>query len=112
MHENYYSFLNILEFLRHTMKSMTKDAAQDVAIAGLQYIAGDTEQLSRFVSLTGMSPDEMRQAATTPSFLEAILDFFMGDEPTLLAFAESANIDPQSIPNAKFALSPNSQMDL
>lgn len=93
------------------MKSLSQENAIDIAIAGLQFIAGDNEQLSRFVALTGMGPDEMRQAANSQAFLEAVIDFFMGDEPTLLAFAASANIDPENIPAAKFALSPDSSME-
>jgi len=90
---------------------MTPETASTIAISGLQFIAGDDEQLSRFVSLTGVSPDEMRQVATSPAFLEAVLDFFMGDEPTLLAFAASANLKPQDIPRAKHTLMPQSDME-
>ncbi|MEM9279934.1 MAG: DUF3572 domain-containing protein [Pseudomonadota bacterium] len=85
---------------------MTPETASDMAISGLQFIAGDNEQLSRFVALSGVSPDEMRNMAQTPEFMIAILDYFLGDEPTLLAFAASAAIDPADIPKAKFALDP------
>ncbi len=85
---------------------MTPERASDIAISGLQYIAGDTEELSRFVSLTGIAPNEFRAMATTPGFMTAILDYFLGNEPTLLAFAARADIDPASIKTARFALSP------
>ena len=85
---------------------MTPEAASDIAISGLQFIAGDGEQLSRFVSLCGVSPDEMRTIAHSREFMVAILDYFMGDEPTLLAFAASTNIEPSDIPKAKFCLDP------
>ena len=88
------------------MVLMTPDTAQTIAISGLQYIAGDEEQLSRFIALTGISPDEMREAAGTESFLIAILEFFMGDEPTLLAFSASHNLNPADIQKALYALSP------
>jgi len=39
---------------------MTPDTATSIAISGLQFIAGDEEQISRFIALTGISPDEMR----------------------------------------------------
>ncbi|MEM7216691.1 MAG: DUF3572 domain-containing protein [Pseudomonadota bacterium] len=87
---------------------MTPENASDIAISGLQFIAGDTEQLSRFVSLTGMAPDEIREMAGTSGFMIAILDYLLGDEPTLLAFASGAGIAPEDIQKAKFALDPGS----
>lgn len=85
---------------------MTPDTATSIAISGLQFIAGDEEQLSRFIALTGISPDEMRQAASSDGFLVGVLEFFMGDEPTLLAFTNSQNINPENIRKALYALAP------
>lgn len=85
---------------------MTPDTATSIAISGLQYIAGDEEQISRFIALTGITPDEMREAAGSKSFMIAVLEFFMGDEPTLLAFAASQNMDPADVQRALYSLSP------
>ena len=85
---------------------MTPQSASDIAISGLQYIAGDSEQLARFVALSGMSPADMREIAQTREFMTAVLDYFLGDEPTLLAFAASTNLDPAEIAKAKHALDP------
>ena len=85
---------------------MTPDTATSIAISGLQFIAGDEDQISRFIALTGISPDEMRAAAGSESFLIAVLEFFMGDEPTLLAFAASQNINPEDIQKALYVFSP------
>ncbi len=85
---------------------MTPDTASTIAIAGLQFLAGDPEQLSRFVSLTGMTPDAMRDNANSPEFLGAVLDFFLSDEPTLLAFAAGHDISPEDIQKARFTLVP------
>ena len=90
---------------------MTPETATKIAIDGLQYLAGDTEQLSRFVALTGMAPNDMRNAAASPEFLAAILDFYLGDEPTLLAFAASRNAPPEDIQKARFALVPPSEAE-
>lgn len=85
---------------------MTPEIATRIAIDGLQYLAGDTEQLSRFVALTGMTPTDMRSAANSTEFLGAILDFYLGDEPTLLAFAASRDTKPEDIQKARFILDP------
>ena len=90
---------------------MTPETAADIAISGLQFIAGDSEQLSRFVALSGVAPDEMRSMASSPEFMVAILDYFLGDDPTLIAFSASADIDPNDIQKAKYSLSPQEFSD-
>ncbi len=85
---------------------MTPETASNIAISGLQFIAGDSEQLARFIALTGITPDDMRAMAQSPEFLVAVLDFFLGNEPTLIAFAASANLEPTELQKAKFALCP------
>ena len=85
--------------------AMTREEAEMLAIEGLQYIAGDPEQLNRFLALTGIAPSDLRDAATSDNFLSGVLDYFMGDEATLLAFAASRNCDPARIGLARAILS-------
>ena len=84
---------------------MTREMAEMLAIQALGYLAGDTEQLARFLALTGVAPEDLREAASEASFLSGVLDFFLGDEATLLAFAASAGIDPAEIAVAREVLS-------
>ena len=90
---------------------MTPEAAEQVSIKGIGYLAGDHEQLSRFLALTGMSPQDIRPQIAETSFQVAILDFFLGHEPTLLSFAASIGIDPSDILKAKQALDPRETDD-
>lgn len=90
---------------------MTPENAENIAISGLQYIAGDETVLSQFLALTGISATELRQMAQDGAFYSAILDFFMNHEPTLLAFATHAQIDPSDIQKAHFALNPHDISD-
>ena len=85
--------------------SLTLQEAENIAIRGLQHIAGDRELLQRFLSLTGIDPHDMRGAADSKAFLSGVLDFFMGDEAALLAFAASIGEDPTIVANARSALS-------
>ena len=84
---------------------LTKSEAEDVAIRGLRFIAGDQELLHRFLALSGIDPQDMRDAANSASFLSGVLDFFMGDEPVLLAFAASIGEDPSIVSRARALLS-------
>ena len=84
---------------------MNPEKAASIAVSGLQHLAGDPEQLSRFVALTGVEVENLREFASSPEFLAAVLDYFLGHEPTLLSFAASAGIDPSEVRKARFELS-------
>lgn len=86
-------------------RQMTREEAETLAIQGLQHIAGDTELLQRFLALTGIAPQDLRDAAGSRSFLSGVLDFYMGDEAILTAFAASCSIPPESIAQARAVLS-------
>jgi hypothetical protein len=78
----------------------TKITAEIIAINGLQYLAGDEQQLSRFLALSGCDPAQLRENAGSPDFLAGVLEFFMGNEPTLLAFCAHYSINPEDIVGA------------
>jgi predicted HAD superfamily phosphohydrolase len=84
---------------------MTRETAELLAIRALGYLAGDTEQLARFLALSGVAPEDLRTAATEASFLSGVLDFFLGDEAVLLAFTASTQVDPADVAIAREVLS-------
>jgi len=90
---------------------MDPEKAQLLAISSLQYIAGDEAVLSQFIALTGMTVDDLREMPKDEAFYSAILDFLLGHEPTLLAFAAHAQIDPINVQKAKYALSSHEHME-
>jgi hypothetical protein len=81
-----------------------RDAAVEMAIAALGYIAGMPEELSRFLALTGIAPDAIRAAAAEPGFLGGVLAYIAGNERTLLAFAAHAGIAPDEVEKARLVL--------
>ena len=72
------------------------EEAEAVALKAIAFIAADEELLPRFVALTGCGADEIRARIGDPAFLGGVLDFILGDEPTLLAFAEAAELAPET----------------
>jgi Protein of unknown function (DUF3572) len=88
--------------------ALSREQAESLAIQGLQHIAGDSELLARFLALSGIDPQDLREAASSPAFLSGVMDFFMGDEPALLAFAASIGEAPETIAAARAALSHDS----
>ena len=80
--------------------SVNGEDAQRIAIAALGFVASDEKLLPRFLDLTGLSPANIREAATEPSFLVSVLDFVVQHEPDALAFSRATNIPPEQIEGA------------
>jgi hypothetical protein len=84
---------------------LTRALAQDMAVAALTFIAQDGERLGRFLTLSGLEPANLREAAAEPGFLVGVLDYLSSDEALLLAFAANFQIDPTAIATAQRLLS-------
>jgi hypothetical protein len=83
---------------------MPAEVAEGLAIQALSYIAGDPERLERFVSITGVEPDQIRAAAGEPGFLAGVLAYLASDEQLAGAFTAEAAIGPADIARAHHAL--------
>jgi len=73
------------------------DLGQSTAIAALSFLGADPDRLARFLSVTGLGPHNLRQAATGPGFLVSVLDYLAADERLLLAFAADQGLGPEDI---------------
>ncbi len=71
-----------------------------IALQLLSYIAGNSEILARFMNLTGVDPSTLRGRLEEPTFQLAMLDFAMGDESLLLAFAADHGLKPEDVVRA------------
>ena len=78
--------------------------AEDTAIAALGFIAADPALLPRVLAITGIEAQAIRNAAREPGFLAGVLQFIVAHEPTLMAFAENAGIEPAAVLKAMRAL--------
>jgi Protein of unknown function (DUF3572) len=78
--------------------------AEAMAIEALGWLAGEPERLGRFIALSGLGPDNLRDAASAPGFLAAILDYLGSNESLLVAFSEESGRRPQDVARAAQAL--------
>jgi hypothetical protein len=92
--------------------SGSREAAETLAIQALGFLAEEPERLGAFLSVTGIAHEDIRQAAREPGFLAGVLDHMLGDESLLMAFADSAGLEPASIARARHALGGNWERDL
>jgi hypothetical protein len=73
------------------------DEAQSIALSALAFLAEDAARLGRFLALTGLGPEELRERAGAPQTLAAVLEHLLGDESLLLVFTTSKSVPPQSV---------------
>ena len=81
-----------------------QETAEQLAVAALGFLAAEPDRLSRFLSLSGLGPQNLRAAAADPAFLVSVLDYLLADEPLLLAFAAYQEQAPETIAAARRAL--------
>ena len=83
-----------------------------LAIQALAFIAEEPERLNLFLVSTGIEAAEIRTAAREPGFLAGVLEHMLADENLLIAFAESAGIDPAAVARARHTLGKVWERDL
>ncbi len=81
-----------------------REEAEAVAISALGFVAADPELLPRFLAITGIEANAIREAAREPGFLAGVLQFILAHEPTLLRFAEETGTPPAPVGTALRAL--------
>jgi hypothetical protein len=87
-----------------TKQSASADSARSLAVSALAFIAADPDRLNRFLNLTGLGPHNLRTAAADPAFMGSVLDYLVGDEELLVAFAADAGLKPEAVARAHAAL--------
>jgi hypothetical protein len=84
--------------------AVNKSASETVALQALAVSLGDDARATRLLSLTGLTPDDLRERATEPAVLVAVLRFLEDHEPDLLAVAAAMGKSPQELVAARSAL--------
>jgi hypothetical protein len=90
----------------------SQQTAETLAVQALAFIAEDEARLSNFVAATGIAPQSIRDAAREPNFLAGVLEHILADETLLIAFADTAGIDPAEVARARQALGKVWERDL
>lgn len=73
------------------------DEAATLALRVLGFLAADGDRLTRFIRLTGLSPENLRAMADSPAIQCAVLDHLLSDESLLLTFCAEAGVAPEAI---------------
>ena len=72
--------------------TLSQDAAEEIALRALAWLAGNEDLIPVFMGATGASADDLRDGAQNPEFLGAVLDFLLMDDAWITAFCGSENL--------------------
>lgn len=84
---------------------MNLESAEILALKALSFVVADEKTLRTLLTQTGLTAEEMREAAGTRAFQAGVLDFLTRHEDVLVAFCESEDVDPAAPARALRTLS-------
>ena len=73
------------------------DRAAILALGALGWILNADSRADRFLSLTGLDVDTLRERAGEPAILAATLGFLENHEPDLIACADALGVTPSAL---------------
>jgi len=68
-----------------------------LALSALAWVLGEPARAERLLSLTGLTPEVLRDNLTDRAVLAAVLEFLANHEPDLVLAADALNIDPAAL---------------
>ncbi|WP_420384208.1 DUF3572 domain-containing protein [Novosphingobium sp.] len=68
-----------------------------IALRALVWVLSDENRADRFLALTGMTPDALREGISDPVILGAVLEFLANHETDLVAAAAALDIAPETL---------------
>ena len=67
----------------------------------LSFLAADDDRLDHFFSTTGHDIGSVRDEAQSPAFLEALIDYVLGEDARVMALAEYLDMRPEVVAGLK-----------
>lgn len=83
---------------------MNHEQAEVIALQGLAWLAGNDDLCPVFLGASGGSVDDLRERATDPDFLAAVLDFITMDDAWVVAFCDTIGIGYDQPLRARYGL--------
>jgi hypothetical protein len=86
------------------MKPETPNDAHTVALSALAATLTDERRAHRFLDLTGIGTEDLRNRAGETALLRALIGFLEAHEPDLIAVSEQIGMKPEALVAAGRAL--------
>jgi len=78
----------------------TVHEAEALALSALGWVLTDEERAQRLLSLTGLTPEVLREGLGDTAVLGAVLDFLANHEPDLVLAADALDVKPERLAEA------------
>lgn len=85
--------------------TLNRTQAETIALQGLAYLAGQPEEMERFLRLSGLEVEDLRARAGDNELLAAVVGFLLGQDSLTTGFCESAELDPRILHAVQHVLS-------
>lgn len=80
------------------------ERAEILALEALAWLAGQPDAVAKFLTISGLTPSDLRRAVGDSGLHVSVLDFLLGDEKLLLDFCQNASLKPQAVHTARYRL--------
>ncbi|MFL2783135.1 MAG: DUF3572 domain-containing protein [Rhodospirillales bacterium] len=78
--------------------------AETIALRALEFILVNEELRAEFLSISGLSTDDITNGLQNPEFLGGVLDFLLQNELPLIAFCDKLGIKPEQPMQLRYSL--------
>lgn len=86
------------------MRPRSTNDAEALALSALAAALSDERRARRFLDLSGIGTDELRNRAEDPAVLAALIRFLEAHEPDLIEVAEAVGVAPRDLVEARETL--------
>lgn len=90
--------------MSRTKEPLTAAQAAEMAVQAFVFLAEEPGRIGRFLSLTGIAPDDLRSLLTDSPLQRAVLEHMLDDEALLLTWCTRDRLDPRLVAEARRAL--------
>lgn len=90
--------------------ALSRDAAEQLALRAIAWLAANDELLPVFMGSTGADEAAFREGLEAPEFQASVLDFLMMDDAWVMAFCDSEAIPYDRMMQARAALPGGAQV--
>jgi hypothetical protein len=74
---------------------LSVDEATTIALNALSFLVSSPERASRLLSITGLTPQQLRERTSDRYFLAGLIEHLLADESQLIIFLQDYGVDPK-----------------
>ena len=83
--------------LSSSSEAHTHDRSDILALSALGWVLQEPDRAERLLSLTGLTPDDLRSGLANPEVQSAVLEHLANYEPDLIAAAVALGVEPAEL---------------